>query len=74
MIVIKSKEEIKKMKESGKILRSVLDMVKESIKPDVKTIELNKMAEDMIYKIELCLLLKVMVVSLMPSVYRLMMK
>ncbi len=50
MIVIKSKEEIKKMKESGKILRSVLDMVKESIKPGVKTIELNKMAEDMIYK------------------------
>lgn len=51
MIVIKTKEEIEKMRKSGKILRLVLDMVKEKIVPGVKTIELDKMAEEMIYKL-----------------------
>jgi len=50
MIVIKTKEEIEKIKKSGKILRLVLDTVKENIKPGITTIELDKMAEKLIYK------------------------
>lgn len=48
MIVIKTEEEIEKIRKSGKILRLVLDMVKENIKPGVKTIELDMMAEELI--------------------------
>lgn len=51
MIVIKTKEEIEKMRKSGKILRLVLDMVKEKIEPGIKTIELDKLAEDKIYEL-----------------------
>ncbi|MGB9769867.1 MULTISPECIES: type I methionyl aminopeptidase [Caldisericum] len=51
MIVIKTKEEIEKMRKSGKILRLVLDMVKEKIEPGIKTIELDKFAEDKIYEL-----------------------
>ncbi len=50
MIVIKTEEEIEKIRKSGKILRLVLDMVKENIKPGVKTIELDMMAEELINK------------------------
>ncbi|MEF3244873.1 MAG: type I methionyl aminopeptidase [Caldisericaceae bacterium] len=48
MIVIKTEEEIEKIRKSGKILRLVLDMVRENIKPGVKTIELDLKAEELI--------------------------
>ncbi|BAL81246.1 type I methionyl aminopeptidase [Caldisericum exile] len=51
MIVIKTKEEIEKMRNSGKILRLVLDMIKEKIEPGVRTIELDRLAERRIYEL-----------------------
>lgn len=50
MIVIKTKEEIEKMKKSGKILRLVLDMVREKIKPGITTKFIDSLAEEMIFK------------------------
>lgn len=45
MIEFKTKEEIKKIKESGKILHDALQAVKGSVKPGIKTIELNEIFE-----------------------------
>ncbi len=50
MIEIKSIEEVEKIRNSGKILRSVLNLVRENIKPGVATIELSRLAEDFIIK------------------------
>jgi len=45
MIVLKSPEEIEKMKKSGKLLSGVIKSVKENIRPGVSTAELNEIAE-----------------------------
>lgn len=48
MIPIKSKKEIEKMREGGKILASVMDAVLDIIKPGVNSLELDELAEKMI--------------------------
>jgi methionyl aminopeptidase len=45
MIVLKSKDEILKIKESCKLVRDVLDLLYEKIKPGIETRELNRIAE-----------------------------
>jgi methionyl aminopeptidase len=48
MIKLKSPDEIKLLKEGGKILASVLDTVKKEVREGITTNDLNKMAEDLI--------------------------
>jgi len=48
MIPIKSKKEIEKMREGGKILALVMGAVLDMIKPGVSSLELDEMAEKMI--------------------------
>lgn len=50
MVTIKSSDEIKIMKEGGKILAAVMAKVAKMAKPGIKTIELDKTAEDLILK------------------------
>ncbi len=50
MITIKTPEEIKILREGGKILASVLHMVSEKAKPGIATIELDEYAENLIKK------------------------
>src|SRR5215470_17808496 len=44
-IVCKSSSEIEKMRRSGRIVRQVLDAVKEAVAPDVSTMDLERVAE-----------------------------
>src|SRR5215472_11935378 len=44
-IVCKSVNEIAKMRRSGRIVRQVLDAVKEAVKPGVTTMDLERIAE-----------------------------
>lgn len=48
MIIRKSKEEIGKMREAGRIVAGVLDMLAEHVKPGVSTETLNRLADDYI--------------------------
>ena len=48
MIYIKSKREIELMAEAGRIVALAHEKVKEAIKPGVSTLELDKIAEDVI--------------------------
>lgn len=50
MIPIKSKEEIERMREGGKILAEILEKVKSAVKPGVSTSEFDKFADDLIAK------------------------
>jgi len=50
MIIIKSNNEKIKMKESGRIVALVLDSMGKIIEPNIKTIELDRYAEDLIIK------------------------
>ncbi len=50
MIIIKTPEEIKKMKEGGKILASILKQVSNSVKVGITTKELDSIAYEMIIK------------------------
>jgi methionyl aminopeptidase len=50
MVKTKTKQEVKTMREGGKILAKVLDLVIKSIKPGVTTGELNDYAEELIKK------------------------
>lgn len=50
MITIKSKEEIKTLREGGKILAGILEEVKKKVAPGVTTMELNQLAEELILK------------------------
>lgn len=50
MIYIKSKEEIVLMKKAGEITKGALQKALEAVKPGVKTIELDKIAEQFIRK------------------------
>lgn len=46
MIIIKSEWEIKRMREAGRILKEVLDIIKKEIRPGVKKKELDRIAEE----------------------------
>ncbi len=48
MIIRKSREEIEKMREAGRIVAGVLDMLEKHIKPGVRTETLNELAEEFI--------------------------
>ncbi|MEA3452867.1 MAG: type I methionyl aminopeptidase [Patescibacteria group bacterium] len=50
MIFIKTPEEIKIMAEGGKILAQIMRDLKKEVKPGVTTQELNKLAEELIFK------------------------
>jgi methionyl aminopeptidase len=50
MIIIKSKNEIKVMKEAGKVTAGVLERIKSTIKPGITTKELDQIAEEEILK------------------------
>lgn len=50
MIIRKSREEIAKMREAGRIVAGVLDMLGEHIKPGVATETLNRLADEYIRK------------------------
>lgn len=50
MITIKTKEEIEKMRQSGKIAALILNEVQKAAQPGVKTIELNNLAQNYIKK------------------------
>ncbi|ETB64019.1 TPA: type I methionyl aminopeptidase [Candidatus Nomurabacteria bacterium] len=49
-VIIKNKEQIEKIREGGKILAKVLNMVAKKVKPGVSTYELDKYAYDLIKK------------------------
>ena len=50
MIILKSKQEIELMRESGKIVAETHEILKEAIKPGISTLELDKIAENHIRK------------------------
>ncbi|KYO63910.1 type I methionyl aminopeptidase [Thermovenabulum gondwanense] len=50
MIIIKSKREIDLMKKAGKVVAKVLEEIKKAIKPGIATVELDRIAEDIIKK------------------------
>lgn len=50
MITVKSKSEIEKMREAGKITGDALKLIEKHIKPGVTTLELDKIAYDFIKK------------------------
>ena len=50
MIELKSEREIRIIKENGRIVALTLNYLKEKIKPGIKTIELDKLAEEFIIK------------------------
>ena len=50
MITIKSKQEIQIMAEGGKILAKIMKELEKLIRPGITTRELNKVAEDLIFK------------------------
>jgi methionyl aminopeptidase len=50
MIIIKSQDEIKKMREGGRILADIMQKISDAVKPGITTSELNKLAEELIFK------------------------
>lgn len=50
MIILKKAEEIKTMREAGRIVAEVLDMMREKVRPGVTTLELDRLAETWIRK------------------------
>lgn len=50
MITVKTPEEIQKMREAGKIVAEVLELMEKHVKPGVSTLELDKIAHDYIIK------------------------
>jgi len=50
MIIIKTEEEIKKMREAGRIVAGVLDLMEEKVAAGVTTEQLNSLADDFIRK------------------------
>ncbi len=48
MITVKTSEQIEKMREAGKIVAEVLELIEKHIKPGVSTLELDKIAHDYI--------------------------
>jgi methionyl aminopeptidase len=49
MVVLKSLEEIEKLKRSNQMVGEVLSLLKKEIKPGVTTLELNELAEEYVY-------------------------
>ena len=49
MVILKSLDEIKKLKRSNKMVADVLSLLKREIKPGITTLELNKIAEEYVY-------------------------
>ena len=45
MIVIKSRNEIKKMRRAGKMVAEILQMLREKVRPGITTLELDRLAE-----------------------------
>jgi methionyl aminopeptidase len=50
MIPIKTQEEIEIMREGGKVLAGIMGELEKAVKPGVTTIELNRLAESLIFK------------------------
>ncbi len=50
MIYIKTQQEIKIMAQGGKILAQIMKELKKAVKPGITTQELNKLAEELIFK------------------------
>ena len=50
MIIVKSPREIELMKEAGKVVAKVFETVEPHIKPGISTYEINRIAEEVIYK------------------------
>ncbi len=50
MIKIKTKEEIEIMKEGGRILARIVEELKEKVEPGISTKELDRVAEDLVFK------------------------
>lgn len=50
MIILKKAEEIKTMREAGRIVAEVLDMMRDKVRPGVTTLELDRLAETWIRK------------------------
>ena len=48
MIKLKTEAQIEKMRAAGVLLHSVLTALRSAVKPGVTTLELDRMAEDMI--------------------------
>jgi len=46
MIILKSREEIEKMRASSRIVAEILQGLKEMVKPGVRTIDLDRYAEE----------------------------
>ena len=50
MIVIKKEEDIKRMREAGRVVARVHELMRQMVKPGVSTGELNQAAEELIYQ------------------------
>ncbi|QRN85368.1 type I methionyl aminopeptidase [Clostridia bacterium] len=50
MITIKNDEDIKKMREAGRIVAQVHDLMRQMVRPGISTAELNQAAEQLIYQ------------------------
>jgi len=50
MILIKTKKEIEIMAENGRILAEIMERIKKEAKPGIATNELNRLAEELIFK------------------------
>ena len=59
MVIIKSKSEIEKMKEAGRITYETLKEVSKAVKPGVTTMELDMIAEDISVLVDVLVLLRV---------------
>jgi len=49
MVILKSLNEIKKLRRSNKMVANVLSLLKKEIRPGITTLELNKLAEEYVY-------------------------
>jgi methionyl aminopeptidase len=50
MITIKSREEVEKMREGGKVLASIMKELEKAVKPGITTKELDRLAESLVLK------------------------
>lgn len=49
MIIIKTEKEVKAMRESGKVLASIMEKIGRAIKPGINTKDLDKLAEKLVF-------------------------
>lgn len=52
MIYLKTEQEIQAIREGGKILAQILKDLEKAVKPGIKTIELDRLAEELVFKYE----------------------